>query len=166
MRKILRNAPTPNKTNPDSLENTRDPAEYKDALVKARNGRYKDIWTIDPAKAKIVNVRQNSFKPWMAKVHVGEDVLDAEGKVVGTRQMSTDIERKEFPVGTLEVERAVGETPYDTWRKVETAAGLEENELVGQLTLTENQHSAVYQIDKLSLNWYGEVKVKFKYPTP
>lgn len=163
MRKILRNVPTPNKTNPESLENTRDPNEYKAALVAAHNARYKDVFNIDPAKAKLVSVRQNSFKPWLATAVLGEDIYDDEGKFVTTKQHSCEITRQEFAQGLVTVTRSEGETPYETWKKVETAAGLEDNELVAQLLIKDDAQNAIYPVSPNSLNYYGQVRVKFEY---
>lgn len=163
MRKILRNEPTPQKTNPDLLENTRDPQEYKPATVKSYNDRYKNLWTIDPAKAKVMSVHQNTFKPWLATVALGEDIYGADGKFIATRQQSTTITREKYTSIPIVVTRAKDETPYQTWKKVEQAAGLEENELVAQLNISANQHTAIYPINKMSLNHYGEVRVRFEY---
>ena len=161
MRKIQRNVPSAQKTNPASLENTRDPQEYKAATVKAYNDRYKSMWSIDAAKAKLISVRQNSFKKWLATVVLGEDIFDSEGNYVTTHQRSAEITREELNRGVLTVTRMPGETPFETWHKVEAAAGLEENELVAQLLLKDDARSAVYEVSPMSLNYYGTLRVKF-----
>lgn len=163
MHKILRNVPPAQKIAPGTLENTRAPSEYRDATVKAFNDRYDKLFSIDPAKAKLISVRQDSFKPWLATVVLGEDIFDDKGKLVATAQRSTQIERTEFNKGLITVEREKDETPYQTWKKVETAAGLEDNELDAQLLIKPNAETATYQVAKNSLNWYGEVRVKFAY---
>lgn len=161
MRKILRNPVPTAKITPDTLENQRPPSDYKNAVVTSFNNRYNNIFTIDPAKARLISVRQNSFKPWLATVVLGEDIFDTNGKLITTKHLSTEIERQEFNKGVIEVIRADSDTPFQLWKKAEVAAGLEENELVANLLLHPNAVTAVYKISDNSLNWYGEVKVKF-----
>ena len=163
MHKVLRNIPPAQKTNPESLENTRDPSEYKPAIVKDFNDRYKRMFSIDKAKAKLVSVRQDSFQEQIAHVVLGEDIFDEHGKFLTMEQRSTTIERKAYTAGTVTVKRTPGESAYATWRKVEAATGFEENELMANLSITSTAHSAVYKVNELSLNWYGEVRVKFEY---
>lgn len=160
MRKILRNEPPLVKTTPATISNQRPPSDYKDAVVTAFNNRYKNIFNIDPAKARLISVRQNSFKPWLATVVLGEDIYNVEGKFLTTKQRSTEIERQEFNKGIVEVIRNENDTPFQLWKKAETAAGLEENELEANLLISPNATKVVYKISNNSLNWYGEVVVK------
>lgn len=163
MQKVVVDSTLKNKITPDTLENTRDPSEYKAAVVKNHNDRYKAMWTIDPAKARVISVRQDSFKPWMAHVVLGEDILDADGKVTAVNQQSAKITRQEFEKKTLVVKRVKGETAYTTWQKVETAAGFEAGGLMPNLTIRPNEFTTVYEINPLDLNYYGQVRVKFEY---
>lgn len=163
MQKILRNVPPAQKIVPGTLENTRAPSEYQEAVVANYNSRYKKLFGIDAAKAKLISVHQDSFKPWLATVALGEDIYDEKGNLVTTIQRSTTIERTEFNKGQVTVAREKDETPYQTWKKVEEAAGLEENELVADLLLKPNAETAIYKVANDSLNWYGEVRVKFTY---
>lgn len=163
MQKILRNVPPLQKIVPNTLENTRPPEDYKDAVVTNFNNRYKSLFSIDPAKAKLVSVRQDSFKPWLATVVLSEEIYDEAGKLLTTNQRSTQIERVAYNKGQLTVTRAKDETPFETWKKVETAGDFEENELDALLLLKPNAPDAIYSIAKNSLNWYGQVRVKFEY---
>lgn len=163
MQKILRNVPPLQKIVPGTLENTRPPSDYQPAAVKAYNDRYKGLWAIDAAKAKLISVRQISTKPWLANVILGEDIYGADGKFLTTKQMNTQIERQEWAGNQLTIERVIGETPFETWKKVEAAAGLEENELVADLLLPPNAQSTIYPIATMSLNYYGNVRVRFTY---
>lgn len=160
MRKILRNEPPAQMVVPGTLLNQRPPSDYKAATVASFNNRYKNIFSIDPAKARLISVRQNTFKPWLATVVLGEDIFDVNGKFVSTKQRSTEIERQAFNKGIIEVIRAEGDTPYQLWKKAETAAGLEENELDANLLVGPKDTKVVYKISQNSLNWYGEVIVK------
>ncbi len=169
MQKISRNTPTAQSFGPNSLENTRPPSDYKAAVIADYNGRYGSAFTIDPAKARLMKIRQDSFKPWLAHVTLGEDITDEHGVFVTTKQRTAIIERQEFNKGLITVTRAPGETPYATWKKVEAAAGLEAGELVAKLDLHAKEQTTIYQVSNESLNWYGEVRVKFNYglaPTP
>lgn len=163
MKKILRNVPTVQKKVPGTLENTRPPADYKDAVIKNYNERYSKLFAIDAAKAFLIGVRQNSFKPWLATATIGENIYDTEGKLLTVNQRSTEITRQEYNKYNIVVTRAEGESPYETWKKVETAAGLEPGELEAILNLPNNATKATYKVAPLSLNWYGEVRVKFEY---
>ena len=163
MQKVLRNTPPPQKKSPETLENTRPPEEYTDAVVKNYNERYKALFGIDGAKARLQSVRQDSFKPEMAHVTLAEDILDDKGKIVSTIQRSAKITREAYPRAVVIVKRDKGETPYVTWGKVEEAAGLEKGELVGDFGLSTTATKAVYKISPMSLNHYGEVRVKFEY---
>lgn len=160
MRKILRNMPPKQKITPDTLDNQRPPNDYRAATVKAFNARYENVFNIDAAKARLIDVHQNSFKPWLATAVLGEDIFDEQGKFVTTQQRSTGIERQAFNKGLVEVIRLPEDTPYQVWKKAEIAAGLEPGELEANLLLHPKATKAVYKISKLSLNWYGEVTVK------
>lgn len=163
MKKIQRNVPPKQKISPATLENTREPVEYTDAVVEDYNDRYSTVFKIDPAKAKLVSVRQDSFKPWLAHVQLGEDIFDEDGEFQTTKKYSTIIQRQEFNKGTIRVTRTKDEDAYVTWKKVEKAAGLQDNELEALLGLGHNAVEAVYKVAKNSLNWYGEVRVRFDY---
>lgn len=165
MRKILRNEPPAQKVTPETLENQRPPSDYKAAVISAFNDRYKNVFSIDAAKARLIDIHQNSFKPWLATAVLGEDIFDEHGKFITTHQRSTVIERQAFNKGVVEVVRNPEDSPYQVWKKAEIAAGLVAGELEANLLLDAKTTKTVYKISKLSLNWYGEVTVKI-VPAP
>lgn len=161
MRKIQRGVKYQRYVTPENLENTRPPMDYLDATVKAYNDAYKQMGIIDPAKARVIKVRQNSHKPWEAYVTLGEDITDKDGKFVKTNQRTTTIERQEMEDKIYTIERVEGESPFDTLKKVETAAGLEAGDLHGGLSIGANTHAYTYTVRPDHLNFYGKVQVRF-----
>lgn len=159
---IIRNPKSAEKITPETLENQRAPSEYIDAVVATYNNRYKDIFGIDPAKARLHAVKKNSFKPWLADVTLAEDRF-VNGKVVETKYRTHQITRQELVLDILTVERIKGESAYATLQKVTTAAGLEVGELTGNLDLKSDATAATYVVNNLSLNYYGLVNVRFTY---
>lgn len=163
MQKVIRNPIPQQKKVPATLENTRPLEDYKLPVVNNFNERYKKLFSIDAAKAKLISVRQDSFRKEIAHVVLGEDIYDDKGKYLTTNQRSAKIERQDFNKGLIKVKRTAGESAYVTWQKVEVAAGLEPGELVAKMDLKSNAPTAVYELNELSLNWYGVVRVAFEY---
>lgn len=163
MYNIQRNTPSKEMITPENLENTRPAKEYIDAVVANYNKRYQSVFGIDATKARLADVRQNSFKPWEAVVTLEEDIKDGTGKIIKVNRRSTTITRQELNLPILIVERVKGETAYATLQKVTTEAGLEAGELTGNLDLHSNANGATYVVNHMSLNYYGIVNVRFTY---
>lgn len=163
MRNLQYNKKTKLIMGPDDLENTRDPKEYVKAVVDTFNERAKYQWTIDPAKARVLEVRQISTRPWEARVRLGEDIKDAEGNFVETKQKSAIITRQKIQERLHGHVREVGETPFVTRNKVAAELGLEGTDLVGGMSITGTTQSQVYQVNNLNLNFYGQITVTFVY---